>query len=69
MTESKSKFELMSIEQFKENIKVGDTIEGYVTNQRYVVTAIGRTRFLFMDPRGIERTAAIVHQNARWRKV
>ena len=49
----------MTSKEFKSKFKVGDTIIGYSTNKRMLITAIGIDRFLYTQDNGTkERVAA-----------
>ncbi len=57
-------------EDFKNSVKVGDTVVGYLQKSRktaeVVVTAIGKERFLY-ELDGIEHVGKISCQMAGWR--
>lgn len=59
----------MGVAKFKEIFKPGDWVEGYSTNMRYKITAIGEQRMLIIqEGQKKENVAMIDHQQAYWRK-
>ena len=60
---------IYTVEEFKAEFKVGDTVEGYPSNIRVRITAIGEERFLFRWAfEQIEGVSLIRNKSARWRK-
>lgn len=59
---------ILTCEQFKEQFKVDDRIMGYPTNLVFTITAIGISKFLYLDSGQVERWSTIQSAQARWRK-
>ena len=57
----------MTPEKFKETFKVGERIMGYPTGRCYTITAIGLTKFLYMDGEKYESWSKMNASNANWR--
>ena len=60
---------MMNIEEFKRNCSVGDYLEGFTTGKEVRITAIGETRFLYIDRLGRECVSKIQNVAANWNKV
>lgn len=62
-----------SIAEFKRDVKVGDTLQGYSTGKTVRVTAVGETRFLYVDHDSRyhleERVSLMVSPSAHWVKI
>ena len=61
-----------SIPHFKAAVQVGDILMGYRTQKEVRVTAIGETRFLYIDidsHLATERVSLIINMSANWQKI
>lgn len=56
-----------SAEDFIAQVKIGYKLAGYFSGQTVTVTAVGSTRFLYLDAHGDERVSKFLSPMANWR--